>query len=301
MARIYALYGNPVAHSLSPAFQQAGLDRLGVDAAYELRRVEAAGLTAAAQQLRVGGIAGANITVPYKRLAVDLADLASPVAHSVGAANTWCVREGQLAAFNTDAGGLRVALELLGLSASKRAVVLGSGGAANAAAFALAGTSVAVIARDISAAAAVYTESQALRRCALWGSSAASSLLREADLIVDATSLAHSPLATAEAAYASLGLGVVSSSAAVYSLSYGLGLAPLRAALGPRVALHDGLSMLLLQGALSLRLWTGEHPPISEMCKALQTAAQRPLTWSDQLDGPEREAHVIALLENVAV
>src|SRR5262245_43384269 len=131
MTRSIALLGHPVAHSISPRFQQAGLDAMGFDARYEAWDVAPADLGIACERLRSADLLGANVTVPHKEAALRLVDRLDPLAERVGAVNTIVNREGVLHATNTDVAGVLRALDGVELRGAS-VVLLGAGGAARA-------------------------------------------------------------------------------------------------------------------------------------------------------------------------
>ncbi|MDA0366484.1 MAG: shikimate dehydrogenase, partial [Chloroflexi bacterium] len=110
MTQTIALLGHPVAHSLSPLFQQAALDALAVDARYEAWDVPPADLPIAVERLRSGSVLGANVTVPHKIAAMRLIDRPDALAERVGAVNTIVRADGLLRATNTDVVGVLRAL-----------------------------------------------------------------------------------------------------------------------------------------------------------------------------------------------
>ena len=133
-----AVIGHPVAHSRSPDMQTAALAELGLagewnygalDVAPEDFEAEVAILAAEGEYARV------NVTVPHKEAALAMADEATEGARAIGAANTLCFRDGRIEAANTNAGGLLRSLPV-GMAAG-RALVLGAGGAARGAIWAL--------------------------------------------------------------------------------------------------------------------------------------------------------------------
>src|SRR5664279_4112460 len=150
-----AVIGFPVGHSRSPAMQTAALAALGLGEEWSYGAVEVApaGFESKLHELASAGYAGLNVTVPHKEAALALADEASDAARRIGAANTLSFRPDHsvgddvdvrpwIAAENTDAPGLLAALPE-GAPAG-RALVLGAGGAARAAVWALAGEGAAV-------------------------------------------------------------------------------------------------------------------------------------------------------------
>jgi len=130
------LLGDPVAHSLSSDFQNAGLQALRLPWKYIPKQVTADNLAALLNGLGQSGIAGANITIPHKITALPLLDALNEEAAMIGAINTVVVRDGKLTGYNTDIKGfLRAFRERRpdGL-ARRRVLLMGSGGAARAAA-----------------------------------------------------------------------------------------------------------------------------------------------------------------------
>lgn len=129
--------GNPVEHSLSPAIHNAAFQKLGLNFVYLAFRVEAIG--DAIRGLRaLGNFRGASVTIPHKVAAVPFLDAVEPTARHIGAINTIVAEGGTLTGYNTDATGALRALREGGVALKGRQVVmLGSGGAARAIAFAL--------------------------------------------------------------------------------------------------------------------------------------------------------------------
>ena len=128
--------GWPVGHSRSPQMQNAALEAVGLDGwRYQLLPVPLEMFAATVRALEAAGFRGANVTIPHKRAALEMADEASEAAHAIGAANTLLFDGGRIRAENTDAPGL---LEALPVSvAGRTALVLGAGGSARATVWAL--------------------------------------------------------------------------------------------------------------------------------------------------------------------
>jgi shikimate dehydrogenase len=129
--------GNPVEHSLSPAIHNAAFQKLGLNFLYLAFRVEAIG--DAIKGLRaLGNFRGASVTIPHKVAAVPFLDSVEPIARHIGAINTIVAAGGILTGYNTDAtGALRALREGSVALKGRKVVMLGSGGAARAIAFAL--------------------------------------------------------------------------------------------------------------------------------------------------------------------
>lgn len=265
--RRLGVLGWPVAHSRSPAMHNAALHALGLDAAgwrYQLLPVPPERFAETVRALPAAGFAGANVTIPHKHEALALADLASDAARAIGAANTLTFRpDGTIAAENTDAPGLLAALGLSprGLSA----LVLGAGGSARAAAFALREAG----AREVS----VWNRTpERARELARDLDLRALSHPQGADLLVNCTSVGLQQSATDPEALNSLELtfDLVGDYAHVVDFVYSSSKTPLlRAAEAHGAHTVDGLEVLLGQGALSFELWTGRQPPLQVMRAAL--------------------------------
>ena len=260
------IIGYPLGHSISPAFQQAAFDELGIDTRYETWATPADELAARVESLRADDVLGANVTVPHKQAVMPLLDEILPVAESIGAVNTIINREGFLIGANTDAAGFTRSLEEEARfsAARKRALIVGAGGAARAVAFGLAweGVSEMVIvnrtperavelASDVSEATAAETQGGGLD-----GISGSDGV----DLIVNCTSIgmAGGPDPNGVPPIKDLlGRGVL-----VCDLVYNPQETPLLALARERGArVLGGIGMLVYQGAASFEFWTNREPP----------------------------------------
>jgi shikimate dehydrogenase len=257
--------GWPVAHSRSPAMQNAALAAAGLSHwRYQLLPVPPELFEETVRALPALGFVGANVTIPHKPAALALADTASARAQAIGAANTLVFRaDGTIWADNTDGPGLIQALSARGFDPAGRPVqVLGAGGTARAAVWALvdAGARVAVWNRTPERAAAL---------CAELGGRAVSEP-GPGDLLVQTTSIGltpHSDLPDFSALADTLdGLGSFEM-AVDFVYSHGGG-ALLGAAQSQGVAVIDGLELLVRQGALAFELFTGQPAPVEVMDRA---------------------------------
>lgn len=275
------LIGDPVAHSYSPRFQQAAFDALGIRAHYELWHTPSEQLLQRVRLLCEKDCLGANVTIPHKKAVLPLLDYVDPLATQIGAVNTIVQRDDYLHGYNTDALGLLRALNEHGLGERRddgsislkgyTAILLGAGGAARGAAFALAGAEVErliILNRHLERAQLLAADVQQSYDGPVFSLSDASFLIpQSSSIIINATSVGMhedvSPLPVEM-------LARFSSDTFVYDMIYN----PMQThllcqarAMGLRAA--NGLSMLLHQGALSFTLWTGQPAPLTIMRAAL--------------------------------
>jgi shikimate dehydrogenase len=268
-----AVIGHPVAHSRSPAMHAAAFAALGIAGkwSYEAIDVSPDDFESRVRGLAAEGFAGANVTVPHKLAALELADNASPAATAIGAANMLTFDGRGVEADNTDAPGLLGALPVSPVG--KRAVVLGAGGAARACVWALAetGADVRVWNRTQPRAEALAAELGA----GVVDPPGEPLVADTYDVLVNATTVgldvATGPQPGSSHALADLkalpiGADSVTARHVVVDLVYGSSPTPLSAFARERGAdVVDGLEVLVHQGAASFRLWTGLDPPLDVM------------------------------------
>jgi shikimate dehydrogenase len=254
--------------------QNAALAELGLagEWSYEAIEVVPEEFADLVRSLADDGFAGVNITVPHKLAALALADRASTAAREIGAANTLTFTDAGIDAENTDAGGLIAALpEPPG---GRRALVLGAGGSARAAVWALgnAGASVSVWNRTTARAEVLAAEFGVVHERG--GASGEPLPLADYDLLVNCTTVglaASSATAGGPGDLEPLPLRAdsVQATQLVVDLAYGPSATPLIAAASSRGArVVDGLEVLVHQGAASLRIWTGLDAPLETMRRA---------------------------------
>ncbi len=277
--------GDPNKRSLSPVFQQAAIDALGLEIVYERWPTPPDGLETRVEGLRAPHVIGANVTIPHKQAVVPMLDETDALVAKVGAVNTIINRDGRLFGSNTDVEGfLRGLREDGGMDpAGVRAVVAGAGGAARAVVVALieAGArSVTVINRTYPRASRLVEEmSPQAREAELhalpdiylsWQDS-----LARADLLVNCTPAGQASASAGDAAEeeSPVPFDAMHSGLLVYDLVYVPADTPLMKAASERGArVMGGLPMLIYQGAASLKLWTGREAPVDIMLKAAREA-----------------------------
>jgi shikimate dehydrogenase len=293
----FVLIGHPVGHSLSPVIHRAAYRALGLPHEYALvDAVDETAVRGIVDELRRGRIAGANVTVPYKRLALELADRAHPLAASTGAANVLAREGSQVVAYNTDV--LALADELGERAAGARvAAVIGNGGAALAAVAACRSVgvgSVGVVARAWRAAEspAGWSRAAEFRKAGAtvlpWpaepvparaGSAgdAWDTLVCSSQIIVQATSAGMLGVGNGGSVRDIVPWPRLAAGTLAFDVVYNPPVtAFLEAANAAGVRAEGGLGMLVGQAARALSLWLGVEPPRGSMREAAEQALEAP-------------------------
>ena len=273
------IFGYPISHSISPPMHQAAFDHARIDASYEAWETHPDDLANGVRRLRDESYLGANVTVPHKQAVIQHLDEVDELATRIGAVNTIISRDGRLLGTNTDAEGFITSLNAWGHiePTGLDAVLLGAGGAARAAAHALADAhigSLTIANRTLERAQSLVAEIKYLgadaRAIGLQDAEFAS-LCARANLLVNSTSVGmlHGPAQDASP----VPDGAISPGAVVYDMVYNPPNTPLLVAAekaGARVV--GGLPMLVYQGAAAWSRWTGKEAPIDVMFKAAHRA-----------------------------
>ena len=270
----------PGKQSLSPVFQQAAFDHLGIAVTYQHWPTPADGLETRVLGLQAPDVLGVNVTIPHKEACLPLVDDLDPLVRRVGALNTIFNDGGTLRGYNTDVEGfLRPLQDAFFEPRGCTAVVAGAGGAARAVVVALAqagATRIAVVNRTLERAQRLVSElSAAVKPVQLvaaidsresWEKAAA-----EAGLLVNCTSLGTA--GTPEEDRSPMPSDLIRSQALVYDLVYQPAETRLiRDARQAGARTIGGLPMLIYQGAASFKLWTGKDAPVDIMFEAAESA-----------------------------
>jgi len=265
---VYAIVGDPVAHSLSPRMQNAAFRACGIDAVYVPLHVRADALAAAVEGFRAFGLAGWNVTVPHKEAMAALVDELRPRARAAGAVNTVVRTARGLAGDNTDGAGFVAALRAARRSPRGAVLLIGAGGSARGIAHALlvSGCRRVVIANRTRARADALVAALDDRRAEAAGLDVVTARdeLGRFDVIVNATAAT-----LGAAALPALPFAATKPEALCCDLMYGKPSPFLRSAARARRPTMDGLPMLLHQGALAFTIWTGRRAPLAVMRRAL--------------------------------
>jgi shikimate dehydrogenase len=277
--RLVVLLGWPARHSLSPVMHNAAFREQGLDLVYLALPTPSAQLAEVVATLGTVEAVGANVTVPHKVAVADLCDVRTEEARLIGAVNTLAWTTEGLLGDNTDASGLQdVLADDVGIQAGDAVVLLGTGGAARAAAVAAGrlGTEVVVAGRRPDAAdeVAELADRAGGRRvdvCDVADEAGLASVVTKARLLVNATPLGMEGERLPEP-FHQLTPGQVA-----YDLVYTPPETPfLLDAHAAGVETHHGLGMLVGQAAASYRRWTGQQAPVATMSAAALAAIADP-------------------------
>ena len=275
MTSTVGIVGYPLRHSVSPAFQQAAFDHLGIDARYLAWETPPNALAERMESLRGPSLLGANVTVPHKQAVVSFLDEVSQAAQDTGAVNTIVNEEGRLTGHNTDATGFLRALQVdAGFQAQgKRVLVLGAGGSARAVVYCLLkqGAGRVTIANRTVERAHRLIQTLGSPRNAEAAPLGMTESSNGWDLIVNCTTLGmrHAP----GEKETPLPSDAIPANSLVYDLVYNPEETPLlQAAAKAGARTLGGLPMLIYQGAEAFRLWTGREAPVEVMFQAARRA-----------------------------
>jgi len=270
--RLLALIGHPVSHSLSPAMHNAAFADDGLDYVYVCLDVDPDDLPAAVRGARALKLRGFNVTMPHKRAIVPLVDELDEEARISGAVNTAVIDDSRLRGYNTDGGGMVMACNEAGIELSGKSVVLlGAGGtaAAIAVAFGKAGVGELHIAnRSVENAAQLRDKLRqtGMKKLAVHPVDTLEKSVPHAEVVVNTT-----PLGMKEGDPLPVPSTYVREGRAFCDVVYRPGTqTPLvRLARERGVPVVAGDRMLLYQGVLAQKLWTGREPNVKAMDRAI--------------------------------
>jgi shikimate dehydrogenase len=269
--RICGLIGDPVEHSLSPAMHNAAFKYTGLDYVYLPFKVTGKNLSGAIGGLKSLNFRGLNVTIPHKVAVIPFLDELEPMAEKIGAVNTIVNDNGYLKGYNTDAGGFIKSLSEKGIDPrGKSVVVLGAGGASRAVSFTLAKQEAEIfilnrrqeiewaeeLSKNISQLSKSRVKAMELNDYNL------KSVLKSADILVNATSVGMSP----NIDQIPVPREFIRPDMVVFDVIYNpIKTRLLTEAEAAGAGTVGGLDMLVWQGALSFKLWTGVKAPVDIM------------------------------------
>ena len=279
--KVCAVIGDPVEHSLSPCFQNAAFQHLKLDFIYVAFTVKAENLGDAISGVRSLGIYGLNVTMPHKISVIKYLDELDERADRIKSVNTILNRNGKLIGYTTDGIGVLNALKYNGVDPKgKKVVILGAGGAARSASYALSEVAgeLVILNRTIERARNLASKVRKLIGSHVnvkWDGLTEESLrreVREADILINATPVGMSPDVNGTLVEKRL----LHPDMVVFDMIYHpLKTRLLREAEEVGAKTINGLSMLIHQGAASFEIWTGMEAPVDVMMKAAEEEIRR--------------------------
>ncbi|TDX43688.1 shikimate dehydrogenase [Orenia marismortui] len=274
--KVTGLFGYPVEHSLSPAMHNNAFKELDLNYLYLPFAVKKENVEEAVNGIRGMNLRGVNVTIPHKQKVIPYLDELSEEAKLIGAVNTIENRDGKLIGYNTDGRGFIRSLREEGSldPKSKKALLIGAGGAARAVAFQLALEGISELyisdlnfelaqnlAKDISNKLNI-AKVESIDTIDL------NQTVSKVDLLIDATPVGMYPKVDVKPVVST---GSLHKDLLVYDLVYNpLDTVLLKAAKRSGAKAVSGLGMLLYQGAIAFEIWTGKDAPIAVMREALE-------------------------------
>jgi shikimate dehydrogenase len=266
----YAVFGNPIGHSKSPAIHAQFAAQTGQDLVYDALLAPLDGFAQAVHDFAAAGGKGANVTVPFKEEAFRLAARCTPRAERAGAVNTLALGPDGVLGDNTDGAGLVRDIEAnLGITLNdKRLLLLGAGGAARGVIAPLQDcrpASLTIANRSADKALALAAEFADLGL--IDGGGFADLAGRSFDVVVNATSASLAGEALP------LPAGLFAPGSLAYDMMYGKGDTPFLMLARRQGAAHlaDGLGMLVEQAAEAFLLWRGVRPDTAPVLAGLRS------------------------------
>ncbi len=269
MKTLYAVFGDPVEHSLSPVMHNAAFAALGMDCEYHKFRVTKDDLKEAIHGAKAMGFGGLNLTIPLKEKAIRMVE-PDPLAEAVGAVNTIEFRDDSIIGHNTDGIGALNSLKSSGVVVShSNVLLLGAGGAARAVAYQLAsnGARVTIANRTSKRAVELATNVSSVGRAEGTGLEDLPGLVEQSHIIINTTSVGMHP----DTDQTLVSEDMMHAGQVVFDLVYNpLQTKLLKEAKKAGAITVDGIKMLVLQGVESFRIWTGTEPPVDIMERAVR-------------------------------
>ena len=273
MKKLYVI-GHPIGHTLSPAMHNAALKKLGLEFEYSALEIVPERLATEITNLKAPEVAGFNVTIPHKETIIPLLDKVTDLAKLIGAVNTVKNENGRLIGYNTDAEGFLQALIMnSGMDPlDKHVVILGAGGAARAVAAILCKNDIDHIAiTDLDEKKAIALVEDLKDRIGgeihffPTDSQKLIDALADADIIVNATPLGMAPKTGLSPLPAK---AILKKGSVAFDLVYNPAQTVfLKQAAGFGAQTIGGLDMLVRQGALAFKIFTGKEAPY-ELMKA---------------------------------
>ncbi|MGS0763992.1 shikimate dehydrogenase [Syntrophomonas curvata] len=273
--RCLGLFGNPVAHSLSPLLHNYTLQMMGLNYVYLPFAIPAGGIKGAVDAIRSLDFCGVNVTIPYKEEVITYLDDISPEAEACGAVNVISNEGGRLRGHNTDGAGFIAALREEGVAVRGSTLLIGAGGAARSLAWALGSAGVTrldfmdvnlekaeALAASLAVSDGVALAAHGANKDKFAELAAASNIIINCSPVGMHPHIDQSPVAA---------MDMLQPGTVVCDIIYN----PLNTkflSMGKARGLKtvSGLPMFVHQAALSLEIWLGIKPPVQQMKEVLR-------------------------------
>ncbi|MCM3716904.1 shikimate dehydrogenase [Fictibacillus phosphorivorans] len=262
--------GDPIEHSLSPVMHNEAFIQAGIEGSYEKKRVTSSELPSFLHDFKQSDYAGCNVTIPHKVAVIPFLDEIDPEAKKIGAVNTIVNKKGKLIGYNTDGKGFLLGLkEKISRPISELNILLiGAGGAARSIAYAMLKENpkklfianrsperLALLVKDLNHSC---IEPLSLKE--------AENELFRFDVLVNTTNAGMYPNVDTEP----LPLAQLKEDAVVSDIVYNpLQTKWLQSAENKGAIIDNGVSMLVMQGAMAFEKWTGIFPNTDKMKEAV--------------------------------
>ena len=264
--RLYAVIGDPIAHSLSPVMHNAAFRRMGHNGVYVAFRVT--DLPGAVAGIRALNLHGCSVTIPHKVAIMALLDHVDPLARQIGAVNTIVNDAGRLSGFNSDSPGAMAALLEKTPVARRHVAVIGAGGAARALAHGVTahGGRLTIVNRSADKGRRLAGEVDG-EFCSLADFAGVG-----VDILVNTTPVGMTPHTDwMPVTHACLRPGMTVMDIVYHPLETRL----IRAARDAGCTVVDGVAMFVHQGACQFERWTGKKAPVQLMKKTVLEALRK--------------------------
>lgn len=278
--QLFAVFGYPLGHTVSPPMHNLAFDKLSMDCLYLPVEVSGEDLGTVFKGLSKMNVRGINVTIPHKIAIMEFLDELDPIAENIGAVNTILLDNGKSKGFNTDGIGFIQSLEEeTGVCVeNKKIFIIGSGGAARAIAMTLAhkgADQIYISNRTAEKAIALTTEiNKKIRQCAdpvPMETEKQREAIGECNILINTTSIGMHPEIDAMPIDESLIRGEMLVSDIVYNPRE---TKLLKTAKEKGCQTVGGLGMLLYQGVEAFKLWTGVTPPVEAMREKIEALMQ---------------------------
>jgi shikimate dehydrogenase len=271
--KITGIFGDPVAHSLSPRMHNYAFEKLELDYTYVPFLVKREDLKSAVDDIRKLNFAGVNVTIPHKEAVLDFMDELQPNANAIGAVNTVVNEGGRLKGYNTDGIGFTTSLRDVNFNPDNKqtAIIWGAGGVARAIAFSLAEVGIKKLIllnrtfeRSKKLADRININFPEREMVAMNVTDpGVVSILKNCDIFISTTPVGIEGFPVQPSEF-------LSSKVFVYDAVYAKTTFLLEEARRAGSKCSGGLGMLIHQGARSFSLWTKLRPPVDLMREALE-------------------------------